>query len=194
MKLKTILAAMMAAMLCNAVVLSADDGTSFTKGKTRSSEYRDILRFQENGMHGRAGILFDEMYRNSGIEGHRGASVLSDVCLNVQGYEYAMWNFINENPHSVLVPTLRYRHAINLFDKQEYIAAGEQFDAVSPVQIEKSQLDEYLFKKAYCELERGDLDKALLRFIELEKRPVSDYTAPSKYSIAYINYKQKHLH
>lgn len=193
MKLKTILAAMMAAMLCNAVVLSADDGTSFRKGKTRSSEYRDILRFQENGMHGRAGILFDEMYRNSGIEGHRGASVLSDVCLNVQGYEYAMWNFINENPHSVLVPTLRYRHAINLFDKQEYIAAGEQFDAVSPVQIEKSQLDEYLFKKAYCELERGDLDKALLRFIELEKRPVSDYTAPSKYSIAYINYKQKHF-
>jgi hypothetical protein len=32
------------------------------------------------------------------------------------------------------------------------------------------------------------MDRALLQFLDLTARPVSDFTAPAKYSIAYINY------
>jgi TolA-binding protein len=154
-------------------------------------EYREILRLQESGMHGRSRHLFN---RNAGrIVGgdDEGRAVLSEAIMNLPGYEARFKEFIAENPYSVLVPQITYRHALNLFDRQDYKAAGALLAEVAPTAIERSQVDEYLFKKAYCELESGDVDRALLRFIELEKRPVSDYTAPAKYSIAYIYYEKK---
>lgn len=181
MRLKCIMAGI-AAFIVSASALHAD-------GDVR--EYRDILRLQESGMHSRARNILRKQgpaVRRGDAEGR---AVLSETIMNVPGYEYGMNAYVAAHPYSVLVPQIRYRHALNLFEKQDYVAAGEILDEVSPVQIERSQVDEYLFKKAYCELERGDLDKALLRFIELEKRPVSDYTAPAKYSIAYIHYGRK---
>lgn len=154
-------------------------------------EYREILRLQENGMHGRSRYLFNEKAAASRGGDASGRAVLSEVIMNVPGYEARVKEFMEENPHSVLIPQITYRHALNLFDRQDYKAAGALLDEVAPTAIERSQVDEYLFKKAYCELENGDVDRALLRFIELEKRPISDYTAPAKYSIAYIYYEKK---
>ena len=172
-------------------VISATVLASTAYAATDSRELRDVLRLQDAGMHSRSRILFEDRYRHSDKLADEGYGLMSEVIMDVPGYEADMWLFIKENPHSVLVPQLRYRHALNLFDDGDYIAAGVQLDTIAPVQLEKSQLDEYLFKKAYCELERGDVEKSLLRFVELEKRPVSDYTAPAKYSIAYIHYKEK---
>ena len=154
-------------------------------------EYREILRMQESGMHSRSRHLFHRNSNKSKDADIKGQSVLSEVIMKVPGYEASLSEYIQDNPHSVLVPQILYRHALNLFDAQKYQDAGVYFSIVSPTQIERSQVDEYLFKKAYCELENGDVDRALLRFIELEKRPISDYTAPAKYSIAYIYYEKK---
>ena len=180
MKLNNLLAVISATVLATTTYAAAD-----------SREFREILRLQDAGMHSRSRMLLEDVYRKSDNISHEGYALMSEVIMDVPGYESDMWLYINENPHSALIPQLRYRHALNLFDKGDYIAAGVQLDTVAPVQLQKSQLDEYLFKKAYCELERGDVEKSLLRFVELEKRPVSDYTAPAKYSIAYIHYKEK---
>ena len=181
MNMKYILAGLAAAVL-SVSALHAD-------GDVR--EYREILRLQESGMHGRSRHLFNDRavrMRGGNVEGR---AVLSEVIMNVPGYEARLNEFMKNDPHSVLVPQIIYRHALNLFDRQEYKQAGSLLADVSPTEIERSQIDEYLFKKAYCELENGDIDRALLRFIELEKRPISDYTAPAKYSIAYIYYEKK---
>ena len=181
MNMKNIMAGLAAALL-SASALYAD---------VPVREYREILRLQENGMHGRSRYLFNEKAAASRGGDASGRAVLSEVIMNVPGYEARVKEFMEENPHSVLIPQITYRHALNLFDRQDYKAAGALLDEVAPTAIERSQVDEYLFKKAYCELENGDFDRALLRFIELEKRPISDYTAPAKYSIAYIYYEKK---
>ena len=181
MNMKNIMAGLAAALL-SASALYAD---------VPVREYREILRLQENGMHGRSRHLFNEKAAASRGCDASGRAVLSEVIMNVPGYEARVKEFMEENPHSVLIPQITYRHALNLFDRQDYKAAGALLDEVAPTAIERSQVDEYLFKKAYCELENGDVDRALLRFIELEKRPISDYTAPAKYSIAYIYYEKK---
>lgn len=181
MNMKNIMAGLAAALL-SVSALHADAPVR---------EYREILRLQESGMHGRSRHLFNRNADRINVGEDEGRAVLSEVIMNVPGYEARVREFMAENPHSVLVPHITYRHALNLFDRQDYKAAGELLDAVSPTSIERSQVNEYLFKKAYCELENGDIDRALLRFIELEKRPVSDYTAPAKYSIAYIYYEKK---
>ena len=181
MKLKYILAGLAAAMLSVSALYA--DGTV--------REYREILRMQESGMHSRSRHLFHRNSNKSKDADIKGQAVLSEVIMKVPGYEASLSEYIQDNPHSVLVPQILYRHALNLFDAQKYQDAGVYFSIVSPTQIERSQVDEYLFKKAYCELENGDVDHALLRFIELEKRPISDYTAPAKYSIAYIYYEKK---
>ena len=181
MNMKNIMAGLAAALL-SASALYAD---------VPVREYREILRLQENGMHGRSRHLFNEKAAASRGGDASGRAVLSEVIMNVPGYEARVKEFMEENPHSVLIPQITYRHALNLFDRQDYKAAGVLLDEVAPTAIGRSQVDEYLFKKAYCELENGDVDRALLRFIELEKRPISDYTAPAKYSIAYIYYEKK---
>ena len=181
MNVKNIMAGLAAALLSVSAVY-ADSPVK---------EYREILRLQESGMHGRSRHLFGRKADRIVGGDAEGRAILSEVIMNVPGYEARVKEFMAENPYSVLVPQINYRHALNLFDKQDYKAAGALLDDVSPTQIERSQVDEYLFKKAYCELENGDVDRALLRFIELEKRPVSDYTAPAKYSIAYIYYEKK---
>ena len=181
MNMKNIMAGMAAALL-SVSALYADAPVK---------EYREILRLQESGMHGRSRHIFTQKADRIIGGDNEGRAVLSEVIMNVPGYEARAKEFMAENPHSVLVPYIIYRHALNMFDKQDYKAAGELLDEVAPTSIERSQVDEYLFKKAYCELENGDIDRALLRFIELEKRPVSDYTAPAKYSIAYIYYEKK---
>ena len=142
-------------------------------------------------MHGRSRHVFTQKspdYQHADMEGR---AVLSEVIMNVPGCDAKIRSYMEKNPKSVLLPQILYRYALNLFEAGDYQQAGVILSVVSPSQIEKSQVDEYLFKKAYCDLENGDADRALLRFIELEKRPVSDYSAPAKYSIAYIYYEKK---
>ena len=152
--------------------------------------YRDILRLQENGMHSRSRQLFHQYEKQVKSAEPAGWAVLNSVMMRTPGYENEMELYMKEYPYSKLAVQIRYHHALNLFDAQDYMGADEVLDNVEQSKIYRGQVDEYLFKKAYCELERGDLDRALLRFIELERRPISDYTAPAKYSIAYIHYRR----
>ena len=193
MKMKGILALAVLTMVSLAGAEAAEDGLSSGLDSPRTRQYREILKLQENGMHNRSRIRFREVGRQFRDSDPEGYAVLSEVIMGIPSYEHRMERFINSHPYSRLIPQIRYRHALNLFDRQDYKAAGELLDSIPPVHIERSQVNEYLFKKAYCELERGDADKALLRFMELEKRPVSDYTAPARYSIAYINYGKKNF-
>ena len=152
--------------------------------------YRDILRLQENGMHSRSRQLFHQYERQAKSAEPAGWAVLSSVMMRTPGYEREMELYMKEYPYTKLATQIRYHHALNLFDRQDYVAADEVLNTVEQSKIYRGQVDEYLFKKAYCELENGDVDRALLRFIELERRPISDYTAPAKYSIAYIYYRR----
>ena len=176
MKRKYILAAF-SALVMSATALQAQD-------------FREILRLQQHGMHNRASLLYNGLSRDVISSEPEGYAILCDVRMNIGSYKSRMDDYIKRNPHSALVSQLRLRHALNLFDVQDYACAAEYFSYVPTSHVGESLLDEYLFKKAYCELETGDKDRALLQFDSLQSRPFSDFTAPAQYSLAYINYNK----
>jgi tetratricopeptide (TPR) repeat protein len=177
MKRKYIFAAL-SALLMSATVLSATD-------------FREILKLQKRGMHNRASLMYSELSMQVRSSEPEGYAILSDVIMNVNAYAARMEDYIKRNPQSLLVPQMRFIHALNVFEAQDYLTAASIFADVPASQLSDDQLDEYLFKKAYCELVTGDESRALLQFIDLASRPHSDYTAPSQYTVAFIYYKNE---
>ncbi len=165
-----------------------DDGTDARLSEPRSRELRNALKLQEHGMHSRAAILLYDLGRDLRSSDPEGYALLSDVIMNMNSYTSRMNEYVSCNPQSVLTSQIKFHHALNLFEEQDYKVAYEILMEIPASHIYDEDLDEYLFKKAYCELEIGDMDRALLLFEDIVKRPVSDFTAPSRYSIAYINY------
>lgn len=174
-----------AAALCSAIIsvspMSAD-------------EVRKALRLYEDGMLVRSRSLFDADARKSASADPQGWPVLCDVQMKTPGYVGRMEAFLKANPHSMLVPQIRYAHAANLFDRQEYIAAADEFAKIERERLYKDQIDEFIFCQAYCDLENSRLTAATEKFSELTARPHSDYTAPAQYVLGYIKYELKDFH
>ena len=169
-------------------VSASADGTDPQLIKSSSLELRHALELQSRGMHNRASLMLQNIDRDIRSNDPEGYAILSDVTMNMKAYASRMNDYIQRHPHSLLVYPIKYQHALNLFEQQDYKTSLEVLEDIPATYIPDSQLDEYLFKKAYCELEVGDMDRALLQFESVVKRPISDFTAPSRYSIAYINY------
>ena len=153
-----------------------------------AQDYRDALRLYDNSMFSRSRDLFDEEAEKSLASDPEGRSVLSQVRAEVPGYETAMEAFMARNPHSIHVPQIKWHHAMNLFDRQDYKGAGEVLAEIEIKRLFKRQRTEYHFRKAYCDLENRDLESAKAHFTEVEKAPMSDYTAPTQYALGYISY------
>ncbi len=119
--------------------------------------------------------------------------VLYEVRMKTPGYRFVMEKFLNDNPHSTMVPQIVYAYALNCFDEGAYAEAYDNFGKLKQKNLKRSQVDEFLFKKAYAALETGRQDEALNGLKELEARPVTDFTAPARYSLGTINYERKNF-
>ena len=166
-------------------------GAQETLPDSERREFRDALRLHENGMYSRSGHEFDRIAAKAQSSDPEGFSVLGDLKGKVHGAENRMWDFMARNPQSVLIPQMKWQHAMNRFDVQDYSGAGSVLSQISPDCLYKSQKTEFLFKKAYCDLEVKDLASAEANFMRVEKIPHSDYAAPSRYALGYISYVRK---
>ena len=156
-------------------------------------DFREALRLYDKEMYGRAGLAFDEIYKEQGNAEALAYSILCDVRASVLGYEGRMNWYIAQYPHSAQIPQIRYYHALNLFAANEYGAASEVFDLLSEKKLYRTQRTEYVFLKSYCALEIGKLSDAYMGFADVEKRNFSDFTAPSRYGLGYIEYRNKNF-
>ena len=158
-----------------------------------AQDYRDALRLYDNSMFSRSRTLFDEEAGKSLTSDPEGRSVLSQIRSVVPGYETSMESFISRNPQSPHIPQMKWYHAMNLFDSQDYRTAGAVLAEIDVRQLFKKQRTEYHFRKAYCDLENRDLESARIHFVEVEKAPMSDYTAPARYALGYIEYVDRNF-
>lgn len=168
---------------------ASDRNTYFAA--VRDREFRDALDLYGRGMYAAAQARFAMIAEKTGDSGAEGYRVLCAVHLGQSGYRTMMQDYIDRYPYSGLIPQMRFFHALNLFDAEDYRGASEELELLSRRQLYRSQVPEFLFRKAYCDLENGLFDRALTRFDEVLSRPVSDYTAPSKYFSGYILYQQE---
>ena len=160
---------------------------------SNAQEMREAIRLYDHGMYSRARSYFEDA-SDAGLNADaEGYAVLCDVKQNVPGYTRTMNRFIGDNPQSPHIPQILYAHALILFDAQDYAAAGEVFKEIKARRLNKNQRAEYTFLKAYCALESSQMQEALEGFEQVEKMPQSDYTAPSRYILGYINYDLKNF-
>ena len=152
---------------------------------------RDALKLYDYGMFSAARQTLAPVSEKEMSFDPEAFALLSQVRSKTTGYETVMDRFISDHPNSMLLPQIKLYHAMNLFDDQNYKAAGEVLSQVELKQIYKGQRVDYLFRKAYCDLENRDLESARANFTAVEKEPMSDYTAPSRYALGYISYVQK---
>ncbi len=118
-----------------------------------------------------------------------GRSLLKDIEARTPGYKKEMDRFLKENPHSVLVPQIHYAHALNCFDDRDYVAAAQYFAKLNADLLYTEQVNEFLYKKAYSALENNKLVEAKMRFRDVERRRINDFTAPARYALGYISYE-----
>ena len=183
MKSKRIAALITAMVLCIGPVLLAQEG--------KGVSFRRAVELYGNGMFERAETLFGEIASSTGDVMAEGYETLCAIRQQEPGYETKAADYVEKHPYSKLVPQVRFYNGLNLFDKEDYRTASEEFGLVEEKDLRNDQVAEFLFKKAYALFEEGDLESARSLFEKGEKMPYSDYTAPSRYSLGYIGYTQK---
>ena len=156
-------------------------------------DLREAVRLYDIGIRGHSKTLLDEVAKEYGAVDARGYSVLCDVVAKTPGYETTMEEFFKAYPYSKLIPQIKYRHAQNLFYSQNYEDALKIYDEIKPKSLYKSDRTEYLFNRAYSNLELQQYELAYERFCEVNKLPFSDYTGPSAYALGYIRYNGKNF-
>ena len=144
-------------------------------------------------MYSRSRLYFEELDAKVQSSDPEGYTVLCDVRQRVPGYDRDMAVFIEKNPQSSVIPAIKYAHAMNLFDAQDYKSAGAVMDEVKYKHLYRSQKAEFVFKRAYCYMETGEVQEAIKGFKEVETLPMSDFTAPSRYALGFINYGLKNF-
>ncbi len=154
-------------------------------------EFREALNLKDRGMETRSSFLFGFLAEKYGKTDSKAYALLNDVVMRVPGHKAELEQFLNDNPQSVLAPQIIYAYALNCFDDRDYIAASSYFNRLHTAQLREDQTNEFLFKKAYTALENERLWEAMMRFKDLERRPASDYTAPARYALGYIEYELK---
>lgn len=174
----TILSTVLAALLAGGTLTAQDGGRDF----------KYALSLYEKGMYAQARTVFEDLAADPQAEGY---AVLCAVCMQSEGYDILMDNYLERYPCSGLEPKLYWRHALNLFDAARYDQASKAFDQVGKENIPAEWKAEYLFKSAYSDFQVGDTDAALFGFGQLEDLPLCDYTAPARYATGYIYYEQE---
>ncbi len=125
--------------------------------------------------------------------GKEAKAVLDDVKRRTPGYRTVMEEFLKRNPHSTAVPQIIYAYALNCFDDGDYKTAAEYFNGLKAKDLYKSQTDEFLFRSSYALMATGSFDEAVEGFMEVEGRPMTDYTAPARYALGNINYERRNF-
>ena len=187
MNKKTILAALAAAVMTSFPLQAASDGVPGPASK----EFKEALRLYDRGLANRSSIVFDRLARMNGDADAEGYAVLADIVSGTPGYVSMMEAYLAKHPHTALSFKMRYQHAMNLFQAEDYLEAGKILSDIDRKRIDKGQVDEYIFKSAFCALENGDIAHAKELFEEIDMRPVSDYTAPSRFVLGYLAYEGK---
>lgn len=155
--------------------------------------YRNAVGLYEHGMFERAGSIFGSIYKETGDVMAGGYEALCAVRLQEVGNETLADEYVAGNPGSTLVPQIHFYKALNAFDRQDYKTSIREFGKVDAKGLPSDLMAEYSFKEAYSYFEVGDLPKAKSLFEKADRMAYSDYTAPSRYSLAYINYTEKNF-
>ncbi|MCF0175940.1 MAG: tetratricopeptide repeat protein [Bacteroidales bacterium] len=159
-------------------------------GVPENKALRQIADYYERGMYSRALAEIEAMDSPEDDAEAAGYRALCAIRLQSPGYEVLESEFSSRFPSSRLADEIHYRYALNVFDLPDYARASGEFAKVNRKALSRKDLPEFLYKRAYCDFENGMTARAFERFAEVEKLPLSSFTAPSRYCLGYMNYEK----
>ena len=159
--------------------------------KVRERKLEQASDLFERGMYERAGAMFASLADNPDSDEmwSEGCRVISAARLSRRGYETMMENYCRRFPYSGLIPQILYIHSGNLFDAGEFGQASAILESLSEKKLYRRQIPTLLFRRAYCDFQNDQTERAMTRFRELAAKKNTDYTAPSEYYLAYMLYR-----
>ena len=173
--------------------LSLTTGAALQAQEAIPDRFRGAEELYDHGMFERAGSIFGSIYKETGDVLAGGYEALCAVRLQARGNETLADEYVAGHPYSGLVPQIHFYKALNAFDRQDFKSAIHEFGKVAGERLPDALVAEYSFKEAYSYFEEGDLLKAKSLFEKADKMAHSDYTAPSRYSLGYINYTDRNF-
>ncbi len=158
MKLNKILVLTM--FLAGLSAYADNDGLWTDRTTVQVQEFRDAMRLYDKEMYSRSKAMFDRIDKDNATADPAGYALLCDVRVEKPGYENSLEKFLEEYPYSALIPQIKFQHALNLFDRQNYVEASKVFNGLEQKHLYRGQRIEFTFKKAYADLENGQLQSA----------------------------------
>ncbi len=130
------------------------------------------------------------------LEGQSGAMAegyraLSSLALKLDNRQELASAYLQNWPESVLVPQVSFYQALDLFDAEDYPRVLLLLGQLQEGDLQNSQIPEYSYKLGYSAYRCGEWNYAETLLSRLSRLPYSDYTAPSCYTLGYMNYAQK---
>ncbi len=132
----------------------------------------------------------DESYalRRSELEAYR---VLCAIAMDRVNAEWLVKVFSENYPTAPELSMVRYALASRFFDRGEYDKAHEYFEDINKNYLYSDWRTEFEFKRSFCDMRTGHNDRAAAGYRSIIDEPLSIYTYPSIYYLAYVRYMDK---
>ncbi|MCF0164662.1 MAG: tetratricopeptide repeat protein [Bacteroidales bacterium] len=121
----------------------------------------------------------------------KATKILCAIALGRADAEGLVANFESEFPADPQLAMIKFNLASDRFDKGFFETALPIYESINEKNLYKTSKTEFFFKRAYCNMIVGNMDRALEGFKSAADAPVSPYTYPSKYYMGYIKYGNK---
>ena len=170
-------------------------------GDPDGAEFRERLEsarmLYNSGAYAAAEQAFDELaasigdtyaLRRSELEAYR---VLCAIAMDRVNAEWMVKVFALNYPTAPELSMVRYALASRFFDRGEYEKAHEYFEDINKRYLYGEWRTEFEFKRSFCDMRTGHNEKAAKGYESIIKEPLSIYTYPSIYYLAYVRYMDK---
>jgi len=164
-------------------------GISAASQSLYEKDFSAAKAWYDAGMYEKAAASFERLSLENKTPLTEGYLIMCRAAMKARGYDLAAQEFLRTYPYSELVPQLRYRLALNCFEAEDYAGAMEQFELVSPDDLDESKRDECNFKTAFSLFKTGDYITSAELFKKVSDGESPDYAAPARYTLGYLNYQ-----
>lgn len=118
--------------------------------------------------------------------------VMCAVAMDKINADGQVMTFCYKYPNAPQQAMVKHALASRFFDRGEYTKALNLFNSINVKHLRKSQVTDFEFRKAYCDMRVGNYADAIATFRKIvDNEPYSMYTIPGTYYLAYSLYIRK---
>ena len=161
---------------------------SQAEAQSRSEVRRHAVELYSKSLWDPARTLFEQACEGRGDALCEGYVVLCAMKASSPDAEKLYSDYTTRYKRSTLLSTVLFEHGRRLFDEGRYREAEADFSEVRSKSLDRRSRSELAFKLGFCRYTDGDYASARNFFLDVDKMPSGDYSAPARYLLGFMNY------